>query len=147
MNSELYLYATVGGTAVALPAGQVEAVVRLGEIVPVQCVPAYVQGLAALRSRVLTIIDMQSRICGVPSQTNEAPLAIVVNVAGHAYGLVVTSVSDIAAAPEGEMPLHGRMDEAWTPYATSVVLHEGRSHLLLSVDDFVTVGTCGQLAA
>ncbi len=147
MDMNLYLYASVAETRVALPADQVEAVVRLGEIVPVQCVPAYVRGLAALRSRVLTVIDMQARVSGERTDLDARPLAVVAEIGGHAYGLIVTSVSDIAAAPAGESPLLGRIEDAWTPYAASVIQHNGESHLLLSVEDFIAVSAASPLAA
>lgn len=141
MDMNLYLYASVAETRVAIPADQVEAVVRLGEIVPVQCVPAYVRGLAALRSRVLTVIDMQARVSGERTRLDARPLAVVADVGGHAYGLIVTAVSDIAPAPDGRAPLLGRIEDDWTPYADSIIVHNGESHLLLSVEDFIAVGT------
>ncbi len=147
MSEELYLYAAVAGTPVAIATSRVEAVVRLSEIVPVQCVPPYVRGLAALRSRVLTVIDMETRVHGVTKTVSETSLAIVVEVGGHAYGLLVASVSDIAAASEAVKPLRGRLDEAWAPYVSGVALHRGRTHLVLSVEDFIAPGSDAMLAA
>ncbi len=54
MTENLFLFATIAGTPVAVRANEIEAVVRLGDIVPIQRVPDHVRGLAALRSRVLT---------------------------------------------------------------------------------------------
>jgi purine-binding chemotaxis protein CheW len=147
MTQELYLYAAVSGVPVAIPTSRVEAVVRLSEIVPVQCVPPYVRGLAALRSRVLTVIDMEMRVHGASKAASELSLAIVVNVGGHAYGLLVASVSDIATPSEGVKPLRGRLDDAWIPYVSGVALHRGRTHLVLSVEDFVAPGSDAILAA
>ncbi|MBO9574314.1 MAG: chemotaxis protein CheW [Sphingobium sp.] len=138
MNDKLFLFATIAGTPVAIRANEIEAVVRLGDIVPIQRVPAHVRGLAALRSRVLTVIDIESRIFGKSMAVSERPLAVVSEVAAHTYGLLVETVSDICEAPEGVQPIQGRIDKAWAAFATALVEREGRSHLLLSVSDFVS---------
>lgn len=138
MNDKLFLFATIAGTPVAIRANEIEAVVRLGDIVPIQRVPAHVRGLAALRSRVLTVIDIESRIFGKSMAAGERPLAVVSEVAAHTYGLLVETVSDICEAPDGVQTIQGRIDRAWAPFATALVEREGRSHLLLSVSDFVS---------
>jgi purine-binding chemotaxis protein CheW len=139
MTDKLFLFATVAGTPVALRANEIEAVVRLGDIVPMQRVPTHVRGLAALRSRVLTVIDIESRIFGRAMNIESRPLAVVSDVAAHTYGLLVETVSDICGAPEGVQPIQGRIDRSWAPFASGLVMREGRSHLLLSVADFVSV--------
>ncbi len=138
MTENLFLFATIAGTPVAVRASEIEAVVRLGDIVPIQRVPAHVRGLAALRSRVLTVIDIESRIFGRPMAIDRHPLAVVSDIAAHTYGLLVETVSDICEASGGVQPIQGRIDRNWAPFATALVEREGRSHLLLSLADFVS---------
>lgn len=138
MTENLFLFATIAGTPIAIRAAEIEAVVRLGDIVPIQRVPAHVRGLAALRSRVLTVIDIESRIFGRPMPIGERPLAVVSEVSAHTYGLLVETVSDICEASGGVQPIQGRIDRYWSPFATALVEREGRSHLLLRVSDFVS---------
>lgn len=145
MNERLFLFATVAGTPVAMSASEIEAVVRLGEIVAIQKVPAHVRGLAALRSRVLTVIDIEARIFGRATTIGRHPLAVVSEIATHTYGLLVETVSDICAAPEGIQPIQGRIDKAWAPFTTGFVMRNGHNHLLLSLADFV--GGPGVVAA
>lgn len=147
MSADLFLYATVADTPVAIPASQVEAVVRLGEVTPVQCVPQHVRGLAALRSRVLTVIDLEARVRGTQSGLPDKPLAVVVEIGGHTYGLIVAGVTDIAPAPDGVSAVQGRIDEMWSNYASGVVLQRGRSHLVLSVEDLIAGGNGSSQAA
>lgn len=146
MNDKLFLFATIASTPIAVRANEIEAVVRLGDIVPIQRVPAHVRGLAALRSRVLTVIDIESRIFGRAMATGERPLAVVSEIAAHTYGLLVETVSDICEAPDGIQPIQGRIDRAWQPFATALVEREGRSHLLLSVADLVSVPVAAKAA-
>lgn len=141
MTETLFLFATVAGTPVAVRASEIEAVVRLGDIVPIQRVPAHVRGLAALRSRVLTVIDIESRIFGRGMSIDGRPLAVVSEIAAHTYGLLIETVSDICEAPGGVQPIQGRIDRAWEPFAAGRVEREGRSHLLLRLADFVSTPT------
>jgi purine-binding chemotaxis protein CheW len=138
MNENLFLFATIAGTPIAVRASEIEAVVRLGDIVPVHCVPPHVRGLAALRSRVLTVVDIESRIFGRPMMIESHPLAVVAEISAHTYGLLIETVSDICEAPSGVVPIQGRIDRAWAPFASALVEREGRSHLLLTLADFTS---------
>lgn len=147
MTENLFLFASIAGTPVAIRASEIEAVVRLGDIVPIQRVPAHVRGLAALRSRVLTVIDIESRIFGRSMSIDPRPLAVVSDVAAHTYGLLVETVSDICESSGGVQPIQGRIDRYWAPFAAGLVERDGRSHLLLSVADFVNTPGAAAKAA
>jgi purine-binding chemotaxis protein CheW len=144
--NRLYLFATLAGTRIAVETGEVEAVVKLTEISPVPGMGAHVAGLSALRSRVLTIIDTAALIQGEASPTREAGLAIIANIAGHSYGLMVDSVSDICRVPEGELPLRGQLDRAWAPYGRAIVEQDGHPWLLVSLASFIDGGCQAQAA-
>ncbi|MBB5984400.1 chemotaxis protein CheW [Sphingobium lignivorans] len=147
MTDTLFLFASIADTPVAIRASQIEAVVRIGDIVPIPLMPPYVRGLAALRSRVLTVIDMDARVFGTGRGTQAATLAIIADIAAHSYGFLVDSVSDICTAAEGIQPIRGRIDPAWAPFASGLVEWDGRSHLLLSLPDFVGSPAGSALAA
>jgi len=147
MTHNLFLFASIAGTPIAVRASEIEAVVRLGDIVPIQRVPDHVRGLAALRSRVLTVIDIESRIFGHSMPLAERPLAVVSDIAAHTYGLLVETVSDICEASSGIQPIQGRIDRYWAPFASALVERDGRSHLLVSLADFVTTPSGAAKAA
>ena len=125
---------------------EVEAVVRLNDVSPVPGMGAHIAGLSALRSRVLTIIDVAALIHGVASPRVERGLAIIADISGHSYGLMVDGVTDICRVPEGELPLRGQIDPAWTPYARAIVEHEGHPWLLVSLAAFIEGGALAQAA-
>ena len=134
---ELYLFASIGGTNVAIRTGQIEAVVKLTEISPVPRVPSHVVGLSALRSRVLTIIDTAALVWGRQATAAPGSFAIITDIAGHSYGMTVDSVSDIAPVASGELPLCGQLDSAWRPFTQKMVENEHGPHLLISLSSFV----------
>lgn len=135
--SQLFLFAQVAGTGIAIPTDELEAVVRLGEIVPVARAPAYVRGLAALRSRVLTVIDLRARITGEPTVLAAKPMAIVAEVEGHGYALLIDDVRDISPVDSGIAPVRGRINARWKPFVRGMVLFEGELNLALAIADLV----------
>ncbi|MEA3389780.1 chemotaxis protein CheW [Sphingobium sp. CCH11-B1] len=145
MNN-LYLLATLAGTRIAVEGWEVEAVVRLTDISPVPGMGAHVAGLSALRSRVLTIIDVAALITGTSTPESQRGLAVIANISGHSYGLMVDSVSDICPVAEGELPLRGQLERAWAPYARAIVEHDGHPWLLVSLAAFIEGGAMAQAA-
>lgn len=140
MIGDLFLFASVASTPIAIPAGELEAVVRLGEIVPVARSQPHVRGLAALRSRVLTVIDIRARIVGELTELAREPLAIVAMIEGHGFGLIVDSVQDIGHPVGSVQRTHGRVEPSWQPFVRGMLVHEQRTHVILSVHD-LALGT------
>lgn len=147
MNKDLILFANIAGTPIAVHASEVEAVVRLQEVIPVPLMPRHVCGLASLRSRVLTVIDMEARVFGAGPQVRPAALAIVADVGAHSYGFLIDSVSDICRASDGVQPVRGRIDPHWAPFTSGLVELDSRSHLLLTLVDFIATAAPATQAA
>lgn len=140
-STPLFLFATVAGTPIAIPTDELEAVVHLGEIMPIARTAPQVRGLAALRSRVLTIIDVRTLVTGELTEMGRAPLAIVAEVEGHTYGLLIDKVSDICPVEGGMLPVRGRVNGTWESYAKGMILYEDRLHLAVSIPDFIRLQT------
>ncbi|KQM98394.1 chemotaxis protein CheW [Sphingomonas sp. Leaf407] len=91
---ELLLMATIDGQAVAIRSDQVESVVDIGTVTPVPLARRAVRGLAALRSRVVTVIDtgvaLDEAITPPPRRR-----AVVTRVDGHHYALLVDALDDV----------------------------------------------------
>lgn len=145
--SQLYLFATLAGTRIAVETEEVEAVVRLAEISPVPGMGVQVAGLSALRSRVLTIIDAAALIRGAPTPADRRGLAIIANISGHSYGIMVDGVSDICTVPDGRLPLRGQIDRNWAPYARGIVEYADGPCLLVSLSAFIEGGATVPVAA
>jgi len=148
--SNLYLFAHIADTAVAIRTDEVEAVVRLSELSPVPGVMGHVAGLSALRSRVLTIIDATAVITGIPHDTINSEAgegyAIVCDISGHSYGILVDGVDDIRTVHNPPLPICGRVSDAWTPYADGVIEDEGLSYFIMSLSSFLDQSSVVQAA-
>lgn len=129
--SELILLVRLAGERVALPAIDVEAVVELEGVSPVPRTPPHVAGLAALRSRVLSVIDCYAAL---ELERTEAPgnQAVVVENAGHPYALLVDEVEDVTSFDGEIQPLRSPLAGGWRRVARGMVEIDG--DLLLLVD-------------
>lgn len=141
----LYLVAKIAGQRVALCAGDVESVVEIEAITPVPLVPAHIAGLAALRSRVLTIIDSLAALdLGVTARDRPAQ-SVVVTVDGHLYGLLVEEVEDVVTHSGGVQPVRIALAPGWARVARGTI--EIGGDILLLLDPAALVAPPAAMAA
>jgi purine-binding chemotaxis protein CheW len=125
----LFLIARIGADMVALEAHQVGSVVELGQVTPVPRVARHVAGLCALRSRVLTVIDVHAAL-ELPSLDPRPTTAVICDVDGHGYALLLDQVEDVveAGAPT---PCPAALAPRWAHAALGLIETGGTSVLLL----------------
>jgi purine-binding chemotaxis protein CheW len=128
--SGLYLIAHVAGRTVAIASNQVESVVDIGEITVVPRAPALVRGLAALRSRVVTVID--TRIALGLTGNHDTSRAVIVRAEGHSYAMLVDALDDVS--PFVMQPLANGLALApeWRAIARGLVERDGEP--ILAID-------------
>ena len=133
--AHLYLIAQIAGRAVAIDSDQVESVVDIGEVTAVPRAAGHVRGLAALRSRVVTVVDTQAAL-GLPPG-GEARRAVITHVEGHHYALLVDALEDVA--PFDLLPLaHGvTLDPAWRGAGRGIVERDGEPILAIDLASLV----------
>ena len=127
----LYLIATIAGQRIAIAAEGIESVVEIAAIAPVPCVPPHIAGLAALRSRVLTIVDCRQSLQLDARPPAAAARAIVITIEAHRYGLLVDDVDDVVAIPAAPRPAPLALLGGWARGSRGIVEHEGEMLLLL----------------
>lgn len=137
---ELYLIAVVAGEKVAISAEQVDSVVNVRDAVPVPSSAPYVAGLFALRSRVLTLIDCQYFASGTPADLNPGQPAIVVNIGGCHYGLLVDTVMDVVHSGTAPAPLPGQLPAGWRDIGRALLNIDAETCLLIDPDYMVNPG-------
>jgi purine-binding chemotaxis protein CheW len=128
----LLLIVRLAGERVAFPAADVEAVVEIDMVVPAPGTPPHVAGLAALRSRVLTVIDCPASL-GLPAGEVPHRDAVVAVVDGHPYALLVESVEDVIEAESDAVPLPAQTSPVWRRAAKAMVPAGGELLLLVDV--------------
>ncbi|MES2337565.1 MAG: chemotaxis protein CheW [Pseudomonadota bacterium] len=139
--SGLFLIAHVAGRTVAIGSNQVESVVDIGEVTAVPRAPAMVLGLAALRSRVVTVIDTRIAL-GLPG--GDATRAVIVLSDGHHYALLVDALDEVL--PFTLQPLANgiALDPAWRAIAIGLVERDGEP--VLAIDLAALIPSVAQAA-
>jgi purine-binding chemotaxis protein CheW len=127
--SELFLVAHVAGRGVAIPTEHVDSVVDIGEVVRVPGAEPCVRGLAALRSRVVTVIDTGLAL-GVGALA-AASRAVITRVDGHLYAILVDTLEDVAPFARTPLPSGSRLQAGWRAAAAGVVERDGEPLLVL----------------
>jgi purine-binding chemotaxis protein CheW len=144
--SELLLVVTIAGERVALRSEAVESVVELDALIPVPRAAPHVAGLSALRSRVLTVIDcMRALELGVTDCSDGIREAVVVELDGHHYALLVDLVEDVVEAMSEPSPVRAAMRPGWERISEGMV--ETETGPLLVVDVAGLIGGAEAKAA
>ena len=132
--NELLLVVTIAGERIALPSAAVESVVELDALIPVPRAAPHVAGLSALRSRVLTVIDcMRALELGVTDCSDGIREAVVVELDGHHYALMVDTVEDVVEALSEPSPVRAAMGSGWERIAKGMVETENGPLLVVEV--------------
>lgn len=136
--TNLYLIAHLGGSRVAIESGLVESIVHVPDIVPVPNCDPSVAGIFALRSRVLTLIDTQLLVSAKPQKAEKGALAVVTEIAGHQYGLLVEKVDDVVAITDSQMENKIKAPAAWSKYVRQIASTDGELVMILDPEALVS---------
>jgi purine-binding chemotaxis protein CheW len=117
--NDLILIAIIGGERVAIDAAAIESVVDLWQVVPVPLAADHVIGLAAVRSKVLTVIDAAAAVGLRAKATGNR--AIVVEAAGHRYALRVDSIAEVVAPLGPVIAFEASMGDNWSGVARGTI--------------------------
>lgn len=134
--SALHLLAHVGGRAIAVPADDVESVVDIPAIVAAPRAHPAVRGLAALRSRVVTVIDTW-QVLGLPPGPAGATRAILTVVDGHHHAVLVDTLEDVAPLDVEPLPPGLALGHRWAQVVTAAAERDGQPLLVLDLHRLV----------
>lgn len=137
----LFLIAQIAGRTVAIESAQVESVVDIGGIVPVPRAARQVRGLAALRSRVVTVIDTCAAL-GLEDAGQDATRAVITIVDGHHYAMLVDALEDVAPFDLAPLAAGVVLDKGWLLVGRGIVerphaTHGGEPILAIALDALI----------
>lgn len=133
----LYLIAHINGACVGIESGAIESIVHVQDIVSVPMCDPSIAGLFALRSRVLTLIDTQYLVTGASRKAEKGALAVVVDIAGHQYGLLVDKVEDVVSIRADQMEGQIKPSSDWAALVGQTASVDGRLVMILEPTSLV----------
>jgi purine-binding chemotaxis protein CheW len=134
--AELLLIVRLAGERIALPAADVESVVEIESLTPIPGAAGHVAGLAALRSRVLTVIDCLASLDPGRSLGQGRSEAVMTVVDGHPYALMVEAVEDVVEM-SGERQPATSLASGWRRIGRATVEAEGDLLLLADIEALI----------
>ena len=112
MSAALHLIAGIAGRTVAFDSAAVQSVVDIDIVVPTPRAEPGVVGIAALRSRVVTVID-PAVMLGAARSTADVGRAVVTTIDGHCYAILVDWLNDIAEHDIAPTPAGIALEAGW----------------------------------
>ncbi|MES2754742.1 MAG: chemotaxis protein CheW [Pseudomonadota bacterium] len=132
MSETLHLIARIADRAVAFDSNLVDSVVDLGAITPVPLAAPGVVGLAALRSRVLTVIDPRVAL-DLPTDGPLPSRAVITRVEQHAYAVLVDALEDVARYATVPIPAGVAFEAGWANAAQALIDRAGEPVLVIDL--------------
>jgi purine-binding chemotaxis protein CheW len=142
-----YVTVTIGDHMFGLPIFRVQDVFVPDRLTRVPLAPPEVAGVLNLRGRVVTAIDMRSRLdLGV--RAKDAPvMAIGIEMKGESYGLLVDAVGEVMALRNAACEAKpANLDPRLSRVAAGVYRLEGQLMVVLDVDRVLDIKS-GAIAA
>jgi len=125
MNDEpLYLTGAVGGRRVAIASAPVDSVVDVTAIQPIPGASPGILGLAALRSRVLTMVDCAIALgldAGEQRPEGAALATVVLEIDSYLYGFVLDRVDDVVTADRPLAPAGAPLGGPWSAVSAGII--------------------------
>ena len=139
--AEAFLTLTVADTLCGVPVLAVRDVLTAQAITRIPLAPAEVAGSLNLRGRIVTAIDLRSRL-GLAARTEGASaMNVVVEREGELYSLLVDEVGDVVPLPlSGRAAKPPTLDPLWREVAVDVHRLEDRLVILLDVERVLEIG-------
>jgi purine-binding chemotaxis protein CheW len=134
-SSAEYVTVTVEAQLFGLPIARVQDVFIPERLTRVPLAPDEVAGILNLRGRIVTAIDMRSRLDLPPRPAGQPVMALGVDLRGESYGLLVDGVGEVLRlADEACEPKPVNLDPRLARVASAVVRLDGQLLVLLDVD-------------
>jgi purine-binding chemotaxis protein CheW len=114
------LLVSIAGERAAVASEIIRSVVELDSITPVPRSPEHIAGLAALRSRAMTVVDCR-RSLELPEAAASALLAVVVELDEFLYALLVDAVEEVVPFDSEPSEIRADLLPGWARAAVGMV--------------------------
>jgi purine-binding chemotaxis protein CheW len=130
-----YVTVTIGDHLFGLPIFRVQDVFVPDRLTPVPLAPPEVAGILNLRGRVVTAIDMRTRLDLGARPPGAAVMAIGIELKGESYGLLVDAVGEVMAFRDSACEAKpANLDPRLSRVAAGIYRLEGQLMVVLDVD-------------
>lgn len=121
VESNEFVTMYISGQLFGIPVLQVQDVLGPQKITRVPLSPKEVAGSLNLRGRIVTAIDVRSRLDQPPREAGSKNMSVVVDHGGEFYSLIVDQVGEVMALPASDYEkTPATLDERWREISEGV---------------------------
>lgn len=132
-NTNRYICFNLGSQEYGVPLLSIKEVLGLPEITPVPQCPNYFLGIMNLRGKVISVMDLRTKI-GLKSQNNEETSVMILDLGDQLLGVVVDKVNAVITINVKDITEAPKMEESKsTDYIENVYRHNEQLILLISI--------------
>ena len=137
-----YVTTLIGGQLFGLPISRVQDVFMLDRLTRVPLAAAEIAGVLNLRGRIVTAIDMRTRLGLAKSDAGRPPMAVGVELGGESYGLLIDSVGEVLKLAESGREANPiNLDPRLAKMAAGIHRLDGQLLVILDVDRVLEMST------
>ena len=130
-----YVTFTTGGQLFGVPIARVQEVFRPGRITRVPLAGRQIAGVLNLRGRIVTAVDMRSRLSLQARDGREPAMAIGIESRGESFGLLVDALGEVLKLDDGEREANPvNLDRKLARVSAGVYRLEGQLLVVLDVE-------------
>ena len=130
-----YVTFTAGGQLFGVPIARVQEVFRPGRITRVPLAGPQIAGVLNLRGRIVTAVDMRSRLSLQARDGGEPAMAIGIESRGESFGLLVDALGEVLKLADGEREANPvNLDRNLARVSAGVYRLEGQLLMVLDVE-------------
>lgn len=146
-DSEEYVTVRIAGQLFGLPIGRVQDVFMPVSMTEVPLSAGEVAGVLNLRGRIVTAIDMRTRL-NLPPKEEETPrMAVGIEFKGESYGLLIDEIGEVLRLPIAGIEANpANLDPRWASISVGVHRLDGEIMVILNVDRVLDIGAISQAA-
>jgi purine-binding chemotaxis protein CheW len=137
-----YVTTMIGGQLFGLPIARVQDVFMPERLTRVPLASSDVAGVLNLRGRIVTAIDMRSRL-GLPKNDNgRPPMAVGVELRGESYGLLIDTIGEVLKLADDTREVNPvNLDSRTAKLAGGVHRLDGQLMVVLDVDRVLEISS------
>ena len=136
-----FVTVVIAGQTFGIPIEQVHDVFSPQAVTRVPLTLPEIAGVLNLRGRIVTAIDVRSRLGLGPREKGATCMAVGIEHKGEAYGLVIDRVGEVLSLKESEFEANpANLDVRWCAVSNGVYRLEGTLLVVLNVERLLEFG-------
>jgi purine-binding chemotaxis protein CheW len=142
-----FVTVVIGGQLFGIPVLQVQDVLGPQRITRIPLAPPEVAGSLNLRGRIVTAIDIRTRLGLPPIEGGKQRMSVVVDLGGELYSLMVDTVGEVLSLPAANYERNpATLDARWREVSAGIYRLDGTLLVVLDVERLLDISMRSEAA-